>query len=197
MTKKVSQSWIRYSVKAVVSLLPVSRVPGEAPEAPPLPQSRPWARAARAQPRWRQRAGCCFRFRGPRAEGPSPESPAVCQFGDPISVLVVPSLVSLGPPILQALFPENRFMSRFLTERLWRTFWTSTSQGESGGLSVVWGRRAQEWHLVAWQGHCWLLIGPSLYPFTFHICCMRLFWTFPACRVRCMYLRIGKLILLI
>lgn len=39
MTKKVSQSWIRYFVKAVVSLLPVSRVPGEAPEAPLLPVS--------------------------------------------------------------------------------------------------------------------------------------------------------------
>ncbi|KAI4570145.1 hypothetical protein MJT46_007439 [Ovis ammon polii x Ovis aries] len=48
-------------------------------------------------------------------QGPSLESPALCQFGHPISVLVVATLVSLGPPILQALFPENRFTSRFLT----------------------------------------------------------------------------------
>ena len=148
-------------------------------------------------PRWRQRAGCCFRFPMNGCGGAFLESPALCQFRDPISVLVVPTLVSLGPPILQALFPENRFMSRFLKWRLWRTFWTSTSQGQSGGLSVVWGHRGAGMASGCPTGSMVIVVGPSLYPFTFHICCMRFFWTCPACHVTCMYLRTGKLILLI
>ena len=131
----------------------------------PRPQSQPWAlspepwalAAGGPGPRWRQRAGCCFRFPLDGCGGPFLESPALCQFRDPISVLVVPTLVSLGPGFVS----WKSFYVLVLELTSGRTFCTSTSQGESGGLSVVWGRRVQEWHLVARQGH-WSLLSDLL-----------------------------------
>lgn len=207
MTKKVSQSWIRYLVKAVVTLLQVSHVPEEGPEAPLLPQSQPWAPAAGGrspgdvggpQPRWRQRAGCCFRFPRDTCGG------AVSGVTSPLPVWSSDFRVSgadscfLGPT-----YPPG-FVS-------WKPFYVSvldiTSVENILDFDVS-GRKRRAFRALrasgagmapgCLTGSLFVVNGTFLVSFhVFHICYMRLFWTFPACRVRCMYLRIGKLILLV
>ena len=210
MTIKVSQSWIRYLGKAAVTLLQVSHVPEEGPEPclglslSPEPWAlspEPWALAAGGPgPRWRQRSGCCFRFPLDGCGGPFLQSPAVCQFRDPISVLVVPTLVSLGPGFVS-----------------WKSFYVSVLELTSAVLELtsaenilhIYVSGKKRWAFRGLRasgagmapgcptGSLVIVVGPSLYPLTFHMCCMRFFWTCPACHVTCMYLRTGKLILLI
>jgi len=174
----------------------------------PRPQSQPWAlspepwalAAGGPGPRWRQRAGCCFRFPLDGCGGPFLQSPAVCQFRDPISVLVVPTLVSLGPGFVS-----------------WKSFYVSVLELTSAVLELtsaenilhIYVSGKKRWAFRGLRasgagmapgcptGSLVIVVGPSLYPVTFHMCCMRFFWTCPACHVTCMYLRTGKLILLI